>query len=96
MTSEEVCKVRCFVEAKCESYNFGPKEGGGHVCELSDSDAIRDPLDLDTKQGFLYVETQVWKLRVHQNVSDAMYPIYFTGHAVFLLAKRTSQNTNNK
>ena len=59
MTSEEVCKIRCFIEAKCESYNFGPKEGGGHVCELSDSDAIRDPLDLVTKRGFLYAETQV-------------------------------------
>ncbi|KAJ7347161.1 hypothetical protein OS493_040022, partial [Desmophyllum pertusum] len=31
---------------------------GGHVCELSDSDAIRDPLDWITKQGFLYVETE--------------------------------------
>ena len=61
VTSEEVCKIRCFIEAKCESYNFGPKEGGGHVCELSDSDAIRDPLDLVTKQGFLYAETQVRK-----------------------------------
>ncbi|KAJ7377476.1 hypothetical protein OS493_028918 [Desmophyllum pertusum] len=56
--SEEVCKIQCFIEITCESYNFGPKESGGHVCELSDSDAIRDPLDWITKQGFLYVETQ--------------------------------------
>ncbi|XP_078380532.1 uncharacterized protein LOC144663449 isoform X2 [Oculina patagonica] len=58
VTSEEVCKIQCFIEVKCESYNFGPKEGGGHVCELSDSDAFRDPLDWITKQGFLYGETQ--------------------------------------
>ncbi|KAL9964627.1 hypothetical protein ACROYT_G028291 [Oculina patagonica] len=58
VTSEEVCKIHCFIEVKCESYNFGPKEDGGHVCELSDSDAIRDPLDLITKEGFLYCETQ--------------------------------------
>ena len=59
VTSEAVCKIHCFIEVKCESYNFGPKEGGGHVCELSDSDAVRDPLDFITKQGFLYGETQV-------------------------------------
>ena len=48
------------MEIKCESYNFGAKEDGDHVCELSDSDAIRDPLDWITKHGFLYRETQVW------------------------------------
>ncbi|KAJ7328155.1 hypothetical protein OS493_025567 [Desmophyllum pertusum] len=58
VTSEEGCNIQCFIEIACESYNFGPKEGGGHVCELSDSDAIRDPLDWITKQGFLYVGTQ--------------------------------------
>lgn len=47
------------MESECESYNFGPKEGGGHVCELSDSDSIRDPLDWITKQGFVYAETKV-------------------------------------
>jgi len=59
VTSEEVCKLRCFIEITCESYNFGPKEGGGHVCELSNSDAIRDPQDWVTKQGHLYVGTLV-------------------------------------
>ncbi|KAL9982282.1 hypothetical protein ACROYT_G004308 [Oculina patagonica] len=46
------------MESECESYNFGPKEGGGYVCELSDSDSIRDPLDWITKQGFVYAETK--------------------------------------
>ncbi len=63
VTSEEVCKIHCFLEAKCESYNFGPKKDGGHMCELSDSDAIRDPLDWITKQGFLYAETEVRKFK---------------------------------
>ena len=40
-------------------YNYGPKENGGQVCELSDSDAIRDPLDWTTKQGFIYGGTKV-------------------------------------
>ena len=59
VTSEELCRIQCFIESKCESYNFGPKEGGGHVCELSDSDDFRDPRHWITKQGFLYVGTQV-------------------------------------
>lgn len=61
VTSEEACKIHCFIEVKCESYNFGPKEGGDNLCELSDSDFIRDLQDLITKEGFLYGETQVWK-----------------------------------
>ncbi|KAJ7385549.1 hypothetical protein OS493_015124, partial [Desmophyllum pertusum] len=59
VTSSEVCEIHCFIEIKCESYNFGPKDGGGHVCELSDSDTIRDPLDWITKQGFIYRGTKV-------------------------------------
>ena len=58
-TSEELCELHCFMESECESYNFGPKEGGGYVCELSDSDSITDPRDWITKQGFLYAETKV-------------------------------------
>lgn len=57
--SAEVCELQCFIEVTCESYNFGPNEDGGHVCELSDSDAIRDPDDWATKQGFLYGGTKV-------------------------------------
>ncbi|XP_078348946.1 uncharacterized protein LOC144633894 isoform X1 [Oculina patagonica] len=57
-TSEKVCELHCFMESECESYNFGPKESGGYVCELSDSDSIRDPLDWITKQGFVYAETK--------------------------------------
>ena len=47
------------MEITCQSYNFGPKEDGGHVCELSDSDAISDPLNWTTKQGFIYGGTKV-------------------------------------
>ena len=45
---------------KCESYNLGPQlENEDHVCELSKSDAIRDPLDLMTNQGFINRGTKV-------------------------------------
>ena len=42
-----------------ESYNFGPAENCGHVCELSDSDVVRDELDLIFRQGFIYRGTMV-------------------------------------
>ena len=57
--SADVCELHCFMEITCQSYNFGPKEDGGQVCELSDSDAIRNPLDWTTKQGFIYGGTKV-------------------------------------
>ena len=58
-TSAELCELHCFMKITCQSYNFGPKEDGGYVCELNDSDAIRDPLDWTTKQGFIYGGTKV-------------------------------------
>ena len=60
MTSAENCEIECFLEMKCESYNLGPQlENGDHVCKLSNSDALRDPLDLMTNQGFIYRGTKV-------------------------------------
>ena len=55
-TSAEVCELLCFMEITCQSCNFGPKEAGGYVCELSDSDAIRDLLDWTTNEGSFTVE----------------------------------------
>ena len=51
--SADVCEINC------ESYNFGRNESGNHVCELSDSDAIRRPMEWISKQGFIYRGTQV-------------------------------------
>lgn len=60
VTSAEKCEIECFLEMKCESYNLGPQvENGDHVCELSNSDAIIDPPDLMTNQGFIYRGTKV-------------------------------------
>ena len=68
VTSAENCEIECFLEMKCESYNLGPQLGNGdHVCELSNSDAIRDPLDLMTNQGFIYRGTKVEANGVKKN-----------------------------
>ena len=78
VTSAVACEIQCFIEVKCESYNFGPKDGGGHVCELSDSDVIRDPLDWITKQGFIYRGTEVYlfKIRTTKTLSILVLRVY--------------------
>ena len=55
----KICEIQCFIEIKCESYNFGPNEDGDYLCELSDSDDVRDPHDLRARQDFLYRATKV-------------------------------------
>ena len=55
----EICEIQCFIEVKCESYNFGPNEEGGYLCELSDSEGVRDPDDLRARQGSVYRATKV-------------------------------------
>ena len=58
------------MEVTCESYNFGPNEEGDHVCELSDSDGVRDPDDLVTRQDFLYRATKVsWRGSVEKSIT---------------------------
>ena len=64
VTSADVCGLRCYFEINCESYNFGANESGNHVCELSDSDAIRQPMEWITKQGFIYSQVLNTALRV--------------------------------
>ncbi|RMX47457.1 hypothetical protein pdam_00002147 [Pocillopora damicornis] len=63
----KICEIHCFIEIKCESYNFGPNEDGDylcelsdsddvgdHVCELNDSDGVKDPDDLVTRLWLLH------------------------------------------
>ena len=62
VTSAENCEIECFLEMKCESYNLGPQlENGDHVCELSNSDAIRGIVIFlefhSTKQGLPLVDS---------------------------------------
>ena len=59
VASEEVCKIQCFIEATCESYNFGPKEDGGHVCELSNSDRFVGLKNFTEDHEFLYRGVEV-------------------------------------
>ena len=59
VTGRDICEVKCFLHDSCVSYNLGPQESSGHVCELSDSDHIQYPQDLQNRIGFLYVAFEV-------------------------------------
>ena len=59
VNTDSNCQIKCFLETFCVSYNIGPFQGGKHVCELSNSDAIRHPQDLVTDPTYTYVETEV-------------------------------------
>ena len=57
---ESECKVRCFQENNCLSFNIGPsEENGAYLCELSDSDHEMHPEALKPTDGFNYHSTEV-------------------------------------
>ena len=57
--TDDHCEIACFRDLMCLSYNIGPKQAGGHQCELSKSDHIRDPADLVPMAGYIYRPTEV-------------------------------------
>ena len=38
---------------------FGPNEDGGYLCDMSDSEGVRDPDDLRVRRGSLHRATKV-------------------------------------
>ena len=66
----EICEVQCFIEVTCESKNFVLTEGGDHVCELNDSDGVRDPDDLVAQRDFFHRAIEVsWRGTVVKNIT---------------------------
>ena len=59
INSQDDCELKCYIEDKCMSINFGPGDNGAHLCELSDSDHDLHPEDLKKRDGFIYRSTEV-------------------------------------
>ena len=58
--NNDQCKLRCYLDDFCLSYNFGIQETGDKfTCELSDSDHYQHPEHLICKKGFSYHPTMV-------------------------------------
>ena len=56
--AESLCKLSCYLEAICVSFNTGPLQDGKHACELSDSDHHIHPEDLIRREGYVYWPTK--------------------------------------
>ena len=57
--SRDDCDLKCYLEDDCMSINFGPGTDGKYYCELSDSDHILHPEDLQNREGFIYRPVEV-------------------------------------
>lgn len=56
---DEQCKLQCYLEKSCFSYNFGPLQGNGFLCELNNADSSSHPEDLHPREGFVYQRAEV-------------------------------------
>lgn len=64
LDSEHSCRVQCYLENTCVSYNFGKHASGGDVCELNNTTHTEHPYDLKTTRDFIYRGTEVrWFLK---------------------------------
>ena len=53
--NEEICKINCYLEANCVSYNYGPEEDELYLCELSEKNHLQVLSDeLEARHGFIY------------------------------------------
>jgi len=59
---EEHCRLRCYLEKSCLSYNYGPSKGNVFRCELNNADSFSHPADLIERNGWVYQTAEVIKL----------------------------------
>ena len=57
--SEENCRVQCYLEERCISYNLSPQIDGFHTCNLSDVDGIFHAQDLEEMWGYTFAAAVV-------------------------------------
>ena len=56
---QDACRVACYLDNDCLSYNFGRLQDGNYICQLSDSDHVQHPQDLKKNHVFIYRGTEV-------------------------------------
>lgn len=56
---QDACRVACYLDNDCLSYNFGRRPDGDYICQLSDSDHYQHPYDLKKSSDFIYRGTEV-------------------------------------
>lgn len=75
--NEEICKINCYLEANCASYNYGPVEDELYLCELSDKNHLQVPSDeLEARYGFMYrpvIPLSKLKQRSEVNIKETCF-----------------------
>ena len=55
LPSRSKCELRCYQEADCVSYNFGPTQSDAPSCDLNNSTHLQvSSSDFVTKDGYIY------------------------------------------
>lgn len=55
VTNQEICKINCYMEPKCVSYNYGPLEDGSFLCELNEKHHLQVPSnEFTARDGYIY------------------------------------------
>lgn len=53
------CRIACYRDEECLSYNFGRIQNRTFICQLSDSDHVQHPADLRKRDNIGYQGTMV-------------------------------------
>ena len=63
---EEMCKIKCYLEPNCRSYNYGLLTNGTFLCELSDTQHMQaHPDELEARNGFNYRSIEQVRLYIN-------------------------------
>lgn len=55
VNNQEICKINCYMEPKCVSYNYGPLEDGSFLCELNEKHHLQVPSnEFTARDGYIY------------------------------------------
>jgi hypothetical protein len=59
-TNDEHCRVKCYMDDRCISYNFGRSSSGElYMCELNEADHVMYPDDLVPRPDTVYRMAEV-------------------------------------
>ncbi|KAK3742627.1 hypothetical protein QZH41_010215, partial [Actinostola sp. cb2023] len=57
--TEDQCRIQCYMNHDCVSYNLGPSPTPGMLlCQLNNADRYQYPLDYQDKPGYFYRGTE--------------------------------------
>lgn len=55
VANQEICKIHCYLETKCVSYNYGRLHDGSFLCEINDKHHLQVPSnEFMARDGFIF------------------------------------------